>query len=105
MSEHHRRSAIAELLSAKRCQLWPSCCCNRLWRHFQNQQFEGRPVEQLAQDETSIFVMLSCLEAHCPSKKVRTSAAIQLLNPWWDRQRRGEELTEEFCERRRAADA
>jgi hypothetical protein len=108
MSEHHRRSAAVELLSAKRCGLWPDCACHQTLLHWQRRASDEGLIEapeQLAWAETSIFLTLSCIAERCPSSRYRTYAAMQLLNPWWDRQRRGEELTEEFCERRRAADA
>ncbi len=92
---------IIQKLMTKRCQLWPSCSCHRQWVHLQDRLGQdGWSFDEIAAVETTIFFMLSCVSAHCPDRKVRASATLQLLNPWWDRQRRGEELTKEWCQDR-----
>jgi hypothetical protein len=96
------KQVAMELLSRKRCQIWPECSCAKIIVRWQERPVEEWPVEikDLAWVELSIFLALSCAERHCPDRKVRAYAAVQLLNPYWNRQRRGEELTEEFVQRR-----
>ncbi len=96
---------IQKLMNEKRCSIWPECSCNRVLCHWQD-KLDNDDVawerEELVWAECLIFHALSCAAAHCPNPKIRTYATLQLLNPWWHRQRRGEELTKEFCEARRA---
>ena len=94
---------IDKLLTAKRCGLWPDCACRATLVHWQNKPLENGQwdLESLSWAETSIFLTLSCVAERCPERRIRTYAQMQLLNLWWDRQRRGEELTEEFCEQLR----
>jgi hypothetical protein len=93
---------IEKLLSAKRCLLWPDCACNKTLAHWETKLAEDRSweLEHLAWCETSIFLALSCVAEHCPVRRIRAYAQGQLLNSWWDRQRAGIGLTEEFCKRR-----
>ncbi len=94
---------IIQKLLKRRCSIWPECACHRLWLHWQERLEEDRlTFDELAAADMSIFYMLSCVSEHCPERKVQASASVQLLNSWWDRQRREEELTKEFCEARRA---
>lgn len=98
-------SYVDNFLNTKRCNLWPDCACNKTLVHWQRKLLASCSpweFEILSWAETSIYLALECVAAHCPSRKMKVYAQLQLLNPWWDRQRRGEELTEEFCERLRA---
>ena len=94
-----------KILNSKQCGLWPECACNKTLVHWQSKLLTKHyrwKFESLLWADTSIFLTLSCVAERCPSRKIKTYAQMQLLNPWWDRQRRGEELTEEYCERLRA---
>ena len=97
------KRAMAELLRRKRCQLYPECSCHKSLLHWQGLLLDDRMVwefEHIQWADLSIFLVLSCLERHCPDREVRTYAAMQLLNPWWNRRKRGEGLTEEWVKRR-----
>jgi hypothetical protein len=94
---------IVEIVNRKRCGLWPECgCASQL--EFWQKKFRHDPIgwdlEQLRRADLSIYLMLECIAAHCPNRKIRAKAEIELLNPFWDRQRRGEELTEEYVAKR-----
>src|SRR5262245_51692261 len=91
---------IHRMVNSRICTIWPSCSCYKTLLHWQHtlEEHGDWSISDLSWAETSIFLALSCVEAHCPSQQYRAFAQVQLLNPWWDRQRRGEELTEEFAE-------
>jgi hypothetical protein len=96
---------ISELLNSKRCGLWPQCSCFHHLTHWQEKLSDEKltwTVQQLAEGETAIFYSLSCAAMHCPDRKVRTFCQMQLLNPFWDHQRRGEEMTKELFAQRQA---
>ena len=95
---------ISKLLRAKRCALWPDCGCFEqlvYWQDKLRNDYKGWSNDQLRWAETSIFITLSCVGHRCPDRKIKTWAMMQLLNPWWDRQKRGEEASDEFIEKRR----
>jgi hypothetical protein len=97
------KQAFAEMMRRKRCDLWPECSCHKSLLHWQGLLSDDGMVwefDHLQWADTSIFLVLSCLERHCPNRKVKAYAAMQLLDPWWDRQRRGEKLTREWAEQR-----
>jgi hypothetical protein len=100
---NHAKQLVAEVLKRKRCQLYPECACHELVIRWQQLPADEWPLEfeALAWAETSIFLALSCLERHCPDRQVRIYATLQLLNSYWNRQKRGEELSEEWVRRRR----
>ena len=96
---------IAKVLNRKRCDIWPDCSCAKMIIQWQQLPLEEWPtdIKNLAWAELSIFLALKsccCAERYCPDRKVRTYATLQLLNPYWNRQRRGEELTEEWVQQR-----
>jgi hypothetical protein len=96
--------ALAELQKSKRCSLWPDCGCKAQLVHWQERvcdHDEEWEFESIRWAETSIFITLSCLADRCPDRRIRNYANCQLLSPWWDRQRRGEEITRAFIERLR----
>jgi hypothetical protein len=98
------QAQISKLIRAKRCALWPDCSCRSTLIHWQDKllnDYKGWGNEQLRWAETSIFITLSCVAHRCPDRKIKTWAMIQLLNPWWDRQKRNEEMSDEFIEERR----
>jgi hypothetical protein len=100
VSEHRSRYSSRSDLFDGRCQFWPDCTCHETLKHWQDVLPNNRfSFEALQWAETAIFLALSCVEAHCPSRKHREFAQVQLLNPWWDRQRRGEEMSREFFKR------
>lgn len=95
---------ISELINAKRCALWPDCACHETLVHWQDKlenDYKGWSNEKLRWAETSIFITLSCVAKRCPNRKIKSWAMVQLLNPYWDRQKRGEEMSDEFIESRR----
>jgi hypothetical protein len=93
------------LLHSRDCTLWPTCACFQHLTHWQKQLYNEElfwTIEQLAWAETAIFLSLSCAAAHCPDQEIKSYCQKQLTASWFDRQRNGEELTEEFAERLRA---
>jgi hypothetical protein len=89
----------------KVCELWPECACNKFMIHQQRQLPDESIVwdtETLSAIETVLFFTLQCVAEYCPDPKVKRYATVQLLNPYWDAQRRGEVLTEEIREEIRA---
>ena len=93
-----RRQITLRLLAKKYCQRWPDCLCNTRLLFYQDKfaREEDWSFEDLRAIETVIFASLRCIEDCCPDPAGRRWATIQLLDPWWERQRRGEEMTEEF---------
>jgi hypothetical protein len=96
---------MEKILNNKHCNAWPDCACKKTLAHWQDKLLDGGSweLENLSWAETSIFITLSCVAERCPERRVKAYAQMQLLNPWWDRQRQGAGLTEEFCERLRSA--
>jgi hypothetical protein len=90
---------IHRLINA-RCNLFPNCSCYHTLLHWQQalEEHDDWSAADLSWAETSIFLALSCVEAHCPSQQYREFAQVQLLNPWWDCQRRGRNRVEELTE-------
>jgi hypothetical protein len=68
---------------------------------WQDDPLAGFSFEQLRAIETTMFEVLRCVSSHCPERRFRLAATAQLAGPWWDRQHRGEEMTEEFVRERR----
>ena len=105
MSEHRKTSAfksershLEKILNAKTCDLWPDCICKQALVRWQSNLTEDRTwdIKDLSWGETSAFFALSCVAHRCPSRKYRAYAQVQLLNPWWDRQRLGITMAEMF---------
>src|SRR5947209_5928478 len=90
-----REQLIQQLLKEKRCGLWPDCSCHQTLLHWQA-QLPNEDItwtfNQLSWAETTIYLTLECVSAHCPDPKVRQYATFQLLSPWWNWQRKGIEL-------------
>jgi hypothetical protein len=76
-------------LNSKRCEFWPDCCGRKL-EEWQDKFLRDEPLspEQLEWAETDIFFALCCVAHRCPVRKIKNYAAVQLLNPFWDRERR-----------------
>jgi hypothetical protein len=95
---------IHRLINARTCTLWPECSCHHTLIHWQEQLANDElswTVPELAWAETTIFFSLSCVAKHCPDQEIKSYCQDQLASPWFDRQRNGQELTEEFAERLR----
>jgi hypothetical protein len=105
MSEHrlpHRlptsdkRWLLTRLLQQKHCQ--PDCTCIRRLTFYQEKFLRGEDeqwtIAQLATAETLIFSALCCVRDNSSDPAVRRYSTIQLMKPFWDRQRAGKELTD-----------
>jgi hypothetical protein len=103
LSKH--KHDIDRLINARTCTLWPDCSCYHTLTHWERQLANDElswTVPELAWAETAIYFSLSCAAAHCPDQAVKAYCQDQLANSWFDRQRNGQELTEEIAERLRA---
>jgi hypothetical protein len=81
-----RRAKAKSLLDGP-CD-WPDCICGTKARHWQRTlplwADEDGPMpslEDLEWAQLDMLMVLKCIEAHCPSRKARRKAAIELLNP------------------------
>jgi hypothetical protein len=101
LSEHRlpssdKRWLLTRLLQQKNCQ--PDCTCVRGLAFYQEKFLRGEDeqwtLKDIATAETLIFSALTCVKDHSPNPAVRRFATIQLLQPFWDRQREGKELTD-----------
>jgi hypothetical protein len=97
-----KHDCTPQVLRRNLCGLWPDCSCSKTLKHW-NQRFAD-PNIQLATDELAaaemlIYFALECAGTYCPDANMRRDCAVQLLNPWWNRCRRGEWLTQQECER------
>jgi hypothetical protein len=99
MSEHRlepsaKRWVLARL--PKHCE--PCCLCVRKLTFYQHKFLTGADEEwtfaELATVELLIYSALCCVKDNSPDPAMRRYAAVQLLNPFWDRQREGKELTD-----------
>ena len=106
MSEHRKTNTFKgrcapdhlEKLLHGRCELFPDCVCKQTLVRWQSNLTEDCTwdIADLSWGETCVFYALSCVAHRCPSRKLRAYAQIQLLNPWWDRQRLGITMAEMF---------
>jgi hypothetical protein len=93
----------------KTCSLWPHCGCRdhlvTFDRLLDDEQRIWEP-EELSGLETVLYFTLLCVSSHCPDKRHRRAAEIELMKPYWDNQRAGLVIGEGFrrvpVERRRA---
>jgi len=93
---------LEDLRKQKECSLYPDCACHQTLVRFQEKLPDAGIVwttDELSGIETVIFCSLECLSRYCPDPVVKAYAQRQLSNPWWDAQRRIEELTEPDCAR------
>jgi hypothetical protein len=96
MSEHRlplaKRWVLAKL--PKHCE--PCCLCVRKLAFYADRfgEDEQWTLKELATVETLIFSALCCVRDNSPNPAVRRYATIQLMKPFWDRQRAGKELTD-----------
>jgi hypothetical protein len=95
MSKEWALAILEEQRRTKRCVLWPDCGCRETLLRYQNLFADENEVwefEELRAAETMIYLALECVAAYCPEKKVKHYAMVQLLNPYWNRQRARIEL-------------
>lgn len=69
-----------------RCDGWPDCICGRKWNEYDKEVFprweHSSPTdEQWRAAQLDIACVLHCVRKHCPNKRARQHATIQLLNP------------------------
>jgi hypothetical protein len=92
MSEHRSPYRSREVY----CQIWPWCDCARdldhdqLYRAVAEMADERLPAptrEQVEIMEVRVYVTLSCLSVKCPDVRVRRYATLELMKPFYDRQR------------------
>jgi hypothetical protein len=91
-----RRRRVLAALKQKYCTVWPDCLCNTRLLFYLDKfdREEDWSLDALAAVETVIFMSLRCIEDCCPDPKGRRWATIELMDPWWNRQRQGMELTD-----------
>src|SRR5262245_39946818 len=89
MSEHRLpspRRVTDELLHRAlhgRCTDWPNCRCGEKWCHW-NEVLDQEPVwseEEIEWVLLDTACMLHCMAKHCPDKRARRHATINLLHP------------------------
>src|SRR5262249_24962777 len=81
-------------LFGRRCDYWPDCKCaqsihplySTLARVIDERLPAPTPSEVQAV-EVKVFLVLSCLAEHCPVEQIRRQATVQLMNPYYERQR------------------
>lgn len=86
---------FAEEQRTKTCFLWPNCGCRNILLRYQDLLLDDKKIwefEELRMAETMIYCSLECVAHYCPEKKLKRHAMVQLLNPYWNRQRAGIEL-------------
>jgi hypothetical protein len=93
-----KRRRVLMGLREKWCRTWPDCDCNQSLIFYQDKFLSGDSAEwtftELAAIETKIFMTLRCVENRCPEPVIRRYATTQLLDPYWNRQWMGKELTD-----------
>jgi hypothetical protein len=99
MSEHRLEPAGKRWVLARLPKHCPrDCACVRKLAFYAERFLSGADEEwsiaEVATVETLIFATLCCVRDNSPDPAMRRYATIQLLAPFWDRQRRGEELTD-----------
>jgi hypothetical protein len=69
-----------ECVCAQRCQYWD----------VKLAEYCKTPAtpEQLEWAEVDLFLTLNCIVAHCPNRRARRKATIELLHPVFNRQRK-----------------
>src|SRR5262245_26017000 len=99
MSERSRypsRSSLLASLLEGRCQFWPRCECARcldndqLYRavvRLADEHFPAPTKEEIENIEVKVYLVLSCVSANCPEARVRRYASVELMKPFYDRQR------------------
>jgi hypothetical protein len=76
---------------SRRCDIWPDCSCARDLGHWQGvlqKDDHDWTLDELEYAQCIIFFSLCCVAHKCPDRKVRRYATVQLLNPYWNRERR-----------------
>jgi hypothetical protein len=53
-----------------------------------DERFPAPTPEEVEIVETKVFMTLSCVSVNCPVSRLRRQATIELMKPYYDRQRR-----------------
>jgi hypothetical protein len=97
MSEHRSRYSSRSDHLTGRCQFWPECECARMAANntlysvvarMADERFPPPTPEEVEIIETKVFMTLSCVSVNCPVSRLRRQAQIELMKPYYDRQRR-----------------
>jgi hypothetical protein len=56
------------------CRRWPACICKEHWDFY-----DQAPVEYLEHAQLIIEAMLACISEHCPDRRYRQHATVQIL--------------------------
>jgi hypothetical protein len=83
------KQILKERLEGGACN-WPLCSCYSAlaeWSEKLSDEERVFPMEMLEWGETSVFISLCCMQAHCCDLEQRIYAAGQLLDPFWERQK------------------
>jgi hypothetical protein len=71
-----------------RCTTWPECSCGQRWNDAEEmfEEWKRTPPTstQIEMARLNISLMLHCVAKHCPDKRARRNAIMQLLNPVLD---------------------
>ena len=59
-----------------RCGLWPECICAEKWRFYQDASPDAYDCPGA---EPIIEATLACVSAHCPDRRFRAQATVQLM--------------------------
>jgi hypothetical protein len=80
---------LSKAAMSKRCDRWPDCICARDLVHWQRvlEKDDHLTLVELEDAQCNIFFSLCCVAYRCPDRKVRSYATVQLLNPFWNRER------------------
>ena len=98
MSEHRSYSSRRSNPLHGRCEFWPECDCARqmgkgepLFSLIKRMADERSPIptpDEVEAVEVKLYMVLSCISRNCPTELYRRQAAIELMKPFYDRQRR-----------------
>jgi hypothetical protein len=75
---------------SRRCDDWPYCSCAEdlmRWQGILEKDDHDLMLDDLEEAQCIIFFSLCCVAYRCPDRKVRRYATVQLLNPYWNRER------------------
>jgi hypothetical protein len=53
-----------------------------------DERFPAPTPEEVEIMEVKVYLVLSCASANCPEARVRRYASVELMKPFYDRQRR-----------------
>jgi len=96
MSEHRSPYRSRKSLLTGHCQFWPECECARMAANntlysvvarLGDERFPAPTPEEVEAIEVKVYMMLSCVSANCPVRRLRHQAQVELMKPFYDRQR------------------